>query len=201
MTTESTLKMLFNWKTGNLGRALLAFFWLLFPWFTSGMFDTTLVIYGLMLLQLAFMNAKSKNSVIAGIACSASGFVYLSALVNLINIATLWILEILLTLIFFVTELGILKFGPSTSQARVATVLPYGLITFSILFSILGFCTIYAINFANFIVSIPMICMFLYSGLSFLQILGWDMFKAKTDKAIMFFAFAIVAISILAFLL
>jgi hypothetical protein len=98
-----------------------------------------------------------------------------------------------LTVGFFVLELGFVKFGPITPHADAFQIVPFTLLTFGLLISMLGYSALFVIPWAqNMLISLNYIAVFMFSLLSMLQLAGWEIAKKGTNMWIL--AFAAIAI-------
>ena len=186
------INALLNYRNANLGAFLLGIFYLIFPWMTSGVLDETTAIFGLMFLTISIMRAKGSNTVIGGLCQAFIGISYFLAIANIINIATLWTLTLILAAIFFVMELGFIRFGPVTKKADAFQLVPFTLLSFILLLSIAGYSPVLRIDWNNTLVAINYVAIFLFSALSMLQLAGWNVAGKNTNQWLMIFA--IVAI-------
>lgn len=197
MSKSIKLNALVNYKKGNLGATLLALVYLIFPWFNTGTLDPTIAIFGLMFLTIAVMRAKPKNSVISGLCQAFIGIIYLFAITGIIPVATLWTLTLVLAAIFFILELGFVKFGPTTSKADAFQIVPLTLLAFGLIVSILGYSTLFVIDWQNTLVALNYVAILLFCLLSLLQVAGWNIAGKSTNTWIMVFAIAAIATLVL----
>jgi hypothetical protein len=184
---------LLNYRNANIASFALGIFYLLFPWFSSQHLNETVGIFGLMFLTISVMRAKKSNTVLGGLFQAFIGVIYLFALVGLVNINILWFLAIALTIGFFILELGFVKVGPITPHADAFQIVPFTLLTFGLLISMMGYSTLFVIPWSqNMLVSLNYIAVFMFSLLSMLQLAGWEVAKKGTNTWIL--AFAAIAI-------
>ena len=197
-TSKLSFSSLIDYKTGNLGAFMLGIFYLLFPWFTSGILNETMAIFGLMFITIAVMRAKGSNTVLGGFMQAFIGIVYILALAGIMPIATLWIFAIILTVAFFILEMGYVKFGPTTQKADAFQIVPFTLMTVALLVSIIGYSNLFIIDWGNLLVALNYVAVFLFCALSMFQVAGWNIADKKktesktTNKYIMLFAVAAV---------
>jgi hypothetical protein len=181
-------KSLVSYKKGNLGAFVLAIFYLVFPWLTMGAMDYYITIFGLMFLTISVMRAKESNTVIGGLAQAFIGVIYIFALAGTIGVDTLWMLTLVLTGLFFIMEMGFVKFGPTTQKADAFQMVPFVLMTFTLLMALLGYTTLFVVDWSNMLVALNYVAIFLFCALSALQLAGWNVAGKKTNMWLVIFA-------------
>jgi hypothetical protein len=192
-----SLGALTNYKNANLASFLLGLFYLLFPWFSSGLLNETTAIFGLVFLTVAIMRAKASNTVLGGLFQAFIGVLYLFALAGLVPISIVWFSALLLAAVFFIMELGYVKIGPVTKKADSFQVVPFTILTIGLLLSFLGYSTLFIINWQNILIALNYVAVFLFSLTSALQLAGWDIAgKKHTNTWLMFFAVAAIATAV-----
>jgi len=190
---------LFDWKSGNLGAMMLAITYLVLPWLTTGIFDATTTIFGIMFLTMAVMRAKPNNSVFGGLFQAFIAVGYLFAVAGVMNTSILWILTILLAIGFFIFELGFVKWGPTTSKADAFQIVPLTILAFSIVTTLAGYNQLYTIDFNRIFSALNYIGLMLFCFVSAFQLSGWSVTgnEAGTNKLILVLALMTVASAIL----
>lgn len=191
------INQLLQWKTGNLGFTLLGLFFLLFPWFSSGVFNTTVALFGMMFLSAGIIRAKSKCTALGGFFAACLGICYFFASFAFIDAAFLWTASILLFVGFLIFELNVVKFGPSTSKAKAFIVVPLSLLSFSLILAFVGKNPMITIEWTNLFVSLNYLSILLFSMLTLFDIGGWRIAGSKTNLWIMLFAVAAIATAFL----
>jgi len=192
-TRDIQLKSLVQWQTGNLGFTLLGIFYLLFPWFTSGVFDTGTALFGLMFLSIGIIRSKSKATVLGALFAALLGICYFSSSIAFLDISFLWVASILLFIGFIVFEMGFLKFGPVTEKAKAFIVVPLALLSFSLILAFIGKNPMLTISWSNLWVAMNYLTVLLFSIFSMLGVVGWDVMGKNTNKWVMLFAVAAIA--------
>ena len=191
------LNALVNTQNANLGFTLMGLFYLLFPFLLSGL-DYSTAIFGIMFLTIAIIRAKSRITVIGGLAAAFIGIIYFMASVNAMNIDTLWTLTLILAAIFFIFELGFLKYGPTTSRAKAFAIIPLALLSFSLILAFIGYNPYIVIDWNRIWSALNYLCVLLVSLLGMLQIAGWNVIgKKSTNKWLLIFALGAVATAFL----
>ena len=191
------LNALVNTQNANLGFTLMGLFYLIFPFLLSSL-DYSTVIFGIMFLTIAIIRAKTRISVIGGLAAAFIGIIYFMASVNAMNIDTLWMLALILAAIFFIFELGFLKFGPTTSKAKAFAIIPLALLSFSLILGFIGYNPYIVIDWNRIWSALNYLCVLLVSLLGMLQIAGWNVIgKKNTNKWLLIFALGAVATAFL----
>ena len=190
---------LFDWKTANLSTTIVAIFYLIFPWFSVGVLDTTTAIFGIMFLTVAIMRAKPSNRVISGFCQAFIALCYLSAVAGLMDITILWTTTLILTAVFFAFELGFLKFTPQTTKADVFQIVPLTILAFALLMGFAGYASIFIISFTNMFEWLNYAAMMLFCFVSAFQVAGWNVTgkEKSTNTLILFLGIAIVATALL----
>jgi hypothetical protein len=184
-----SINALIDYKNANLASFLLGIFYVLFPWFSSGQLNETTAIFGFMFLTIAIMRAKKSNTVLGGLCQAFIGVIYLFALAGLVDMTILWFFSIALLLIFFVLELGFVKFGPITPHADAFQIVPLTILVVGLLLSMIGYSTLFTIPWqANLLVSLNYVAIFMFSLLSMFQLAGWNIGGRSTNTWIMLFA-------------
>ena len=191
------LNALVNTQNANLGFTLMGLFYLIFPFLLSSL-DYSTVIFGIMFLTIAVIRAKSRISVIGGLAAAFIGIIYFMASISAMNIDTLWTLTLILAAIFFIFELGFLKFGPTTSKAKAFAIIPLALLSFSLILGFIGYNPYIVIDWDRIWSALNYLCVLLVSLLGMLQIAGWNVIgKKNTNKWLLIFALGAVATAFL----
>ena len=190
---------LFDWKTANLSTTLVGLFYLVFPWFSMGVLDTTTAIFGIMFISIAIMRAKPSNRVISGFFQAFIALCYLSAVAGLMDLSILWIITLVLTGLFFVFELGFLKFTPQTTKADAFQIVPLMILGFALLMGFAGYASIFVISFTNMFEWLNYAAMMLFCFVSAFQVAGWNVTgkEKSTNTLILFLGIAIVFTALL----
>jgi hypothetical protein len=176
---------------------MLGIFYLLFPWFSTGSFDQTNAVFGMMFLTIGIVRAKPSISVIGGIMMSFLGMAYFFGSIAFLEMSFVWMLSIIMFGAFLVFELGYLKIGPSTSTAKAFILVPLALLTFSLALAFVGRNPIIAIDFTNLWVALNYVAILAFSLFTMLGIAGWRVMGPSTDKWIMMLAILAVATAFL----
>ena len=191
------LNALVNTEDANLGFTLMGLFYLIFPFLLSSL-DYSTIIFGIMFLTIAIIRAKTRISVIGGLAAAFIGIIYFMASVNAMDIDTLWTLALILAAIFFILELGFLKYGPTTSKAKAFAIIPLALLSFSLILGFIGYNPYIVIDLDRIWSALNYLCVLLVSLIGMLQIAGWNVIgKENTNKWLLIFALGAVATAFL----
>jgi hypothetical protein len=191
------LNALFKWQNANLGFTLLGLFYLVFPWFTSGVFDTVTAMFGMMFLSIALLRAKASVSVLGALFAAFLGICYFFGSIAIIDTTLLWGMTVLLFIGFLIFEMGFFKVGPTTKSAKAFVIVPLSLLSFSLILAFVGKNPVLTINWSNMIVAINYLAVLLFSLFSMLDLGRWRVMGASTDKWIMLFAVAAIATAVL----
>jgi len=181
-------KNIVSYQKGTLGYFLLFIAYVFLPWFTNGVIDQTLTIFGLMFLCIAVMRGKGSNTVLGGLFCAFMGIVYLAALAGFIELAFLWLFAILLTVGFFIFELGLIKFGPTSRKSDAFQLVPLTLLSFILLLGIIGKSNLITFNTGDIVSMLNYLAMTMFVVVSMLDVAGWKLFKSNNNKWITMFA-------------
>lgn len=187
------IEELFNWKNGNLGFTLLGVFYLIFPWFASGVLNTMTAIFGMMFLSIAILRARPSVSVLGALMVAFLGISYTFGSIAFLPVALIWTYTIVLFAIFLVFEFQFLKFGPSTSSAKGFAIVPLSLLSFNLILAFIGKNPTLAISWNQGLVAINYLAILLFSFVSMCDLGGWKVMGSSTDKWIL--AFAILAVA------
>lgn len=187
------IKELFNYKTGNLGFGLLGLFYIFFPWFTLGAFDTTTAMFGLMFLTCGVIRAKSQATVLGGLFAAFLGMSYFFSNIAFIPAATAWMLVIIFFALSMILELGFVKFGPSAASAKAFIIVPLALLAFSLILALVGYNPMLRIDFTDLWVALNYVAVLLFCLFNVLSMAGWHVMKGKTNLWITVFAVFAVA--------
>lgn len=194
------LKKLFDYKTGTLAPTVLAIFYLVFPWFNTGVLDQTTAIFGIMFLTIAVMRARTSNYVLSGFFQALIGICYLFAITGLLDATFLWTFTIILAALFFIFELEFIKFGPKTTKADAFQIVPLTILGFALIAAFAGYGgNVYIIDFSNTFEMLNYLTVMLFSLVYAFQIAGWNITKAEktTNQLILVLAFAAVATALM----
>lgn len=187
---------LLNYKNGNIASFALGVFYLIFPWLSSGYLNETMAIFGLVFLTVSIMRAKPSNTVIGGLFQAFIGVIYLFALAGLVSSMTiLWFMAIGLAFVFFVFELGFVKFGPVSKKADVFQAVPFTILAFGLIISMAGYSTLFVINWQNWLIALNYVAVLLFCLTSALQLAGWNIGGKSTNTWLTVFAVAAIATS------
>ena len=195
-TRGLSFNALLNYKNGNIASFALGIFYIIFPWLSSGILNETMAIFGLMFLTVSIMRAKPSNTVIGGLFQAFIGVIYLFALAGLVNMTVLWFLTIGLAFIFFVFELGFVKFGPTSKKADVFQAVPFTILAFGLLLSITGYATLFVIDWQNWLIALNYVAVLLFSLMSALQLAGWNIAGKNTNTWLTVFAVAAIVTAV-----
>jgi hypothetical protein len=187
---------LLNYKNGNIASFALGIFYIIFPWLSSGVLNETMAIFGLMFLTVSIMRAKPSNTVIGGLFQAFIGVIYLFALAGLVNMTVLWFMTIGLAFVFFIFELGFVKFGPVSKKADVFQVVPFTILAFGLIISMAGYSTLFVIDWQNWLIALNYVAVLLFSLMSALQLAGWNIGGKSTNTWLTVFAVAAIVTSV-----
>jgi hypothetical protein len=190
-------KAMFKWQNANLGFTLLGLFYLVAPWLSSGVFNTITAMFGMMFLSIGILRAKVRVSVLGALFASFLGICYFFGSVALMDITLLWGMTIVLFIGFLIVEMGFFKVGPTTKSAKAFVIVPLSLLSFSLILAFLGKNPVLTINWNQMVVAINYLAVLLFSLFSMLDLGGWRVMGASTDKWIMVFAVAAIGTAVL----
>lgn len=191
------IRELFQWKNANLGFTLLGLFYLIFPWFSSGTFDTVTAMFGMMFLGIAVLRAKGSVSVLGALCVAFLGICYFFGSIALMDIALLWTLTIVLFVGFIIFEMGFVKLGPTTSSAKAFSIVPLSLLAFSLILAFVGKNPVLTIDTTQIMVALNYLAVLLFSLFSIFDLGGWQVMGPKTDRWLLLFALLAVATAFL----
>jgi hypothetical protein len=186
-------KHLYSYKTGNLGFLVMALVYGLLPWFTSGSIDETLAIFGIMFFTIGVMRAKGSNTVLGGLLAGFIGIIYLFALAGIIPLATLWTLAILFTIGFFIFELNVVKFGPTTQRSDAFQMVPLTILSFILILGIVGYGNLVIFNMSDIMAALNYLAITVFCILSMFQVAGWSLMGKTTNRWITILALVAAA--------
>lgn len=181
-----------EWKNANLGFTLLGLFYLVFPWFATGVFNNVTAMFGMMFLAIGLLRAKGSVSVLGALFVAFLGICYFFGSISFMDKALLFTLSILLFIGFLVFELGFVKFGRKTSGAKAFVLVPLSLIVFSLVLAFIGKNPTLTISFTNMWIPLNYLAILLFSLVSMLDIAGWRVMGSSTGKWAMIFAIVAV---------
>jgi len=188
-----SINQLFAWKNANLGFTILGLFYLLFPWLALGTFNNVTAMFGMMFLCIGIIRAKGSVSVLGGLFAAFLGISYFFGTIALMDIAQLWLMAIVFFVLFLIMELGFVKIGPRTTSAKTFAIVPLALLTFSLVLAFIGQNPMLTIDWTNLWVSLNYLSILMFAFLSMIELVGWHIAGANTNKLILLFAIAAIA--------
>jgi len=191
-------KQMVNWKSGNIGPLLIAATFLLIP-FLMGikvLQTTSNILFGLTFLCIALIRAKPSPTVIGSFFTALLGLAYFMTVMTTAD-AWLWMASLFFVAITVVFEIGLFKFGPSNSKAKVLTIIPVTLLGFYILLGIAGQNPKITFNWNVWGVALSYIALMVFCFLYTFDYAGYKPFKAKTVLYMNIMAIAVLGLQVL----
>jgi hypothetical protein len=190
------IKQMLSWKAANIGPTLIGFWYLVLPWLATKSMDQSMMLFGFTFLSIGLIRARSKPTVLGCLFAMFIGLAYFFTFANFISMAALWIVSLVLFAMVLVFELGIFKFGPTNAKAKVLTIVPLAVLSFSLLLGVAGYNPLIHFNWTSAtLIAINYIAIMLFGFLYVLDYAGWRPLGSKTGTWLNLLAIAAVALS------
>ena len=191
-------KQMLQWKTGNFAPTILGLWYIIVPFLAGAKtMNQAMAVFGFTFLSIGIINAKSKPTVLASLFSALIGISYVFSMMTTVSSAILWSVSIILFLLVLVFEFDIFKFGPTSSSAKVMTIIPLALLGFSIILGLAGYNPFIKFDFTHkMLVGLNYLAVMVFCWLYVFDYAGYRPFKAKTNTWMNIMALAAVLLSL-----
>jgi hypothetical protein len=191
------LKQMFNWKTGNIAPTIIGIWFLLLPLLLYQAVDTRIMLLGFTFLGIAIVRASSSPTVLGALFSALIGLAYFFGFMSNISPAIMWTLSIVLFALVCIFEFRIFSFGPSNAKAKALSILPLGIMGFSLLLGAVGYNPALSFQWSQWMIAFFYVSVMLFCWIYVLEEAGWKPFKTRTTLLLNLLAFVAVGLSIL----
>jgi hypothetical protein len=193
-------KQMLQWKTGNFAPTILGIWYIIVPFLAGAKtVNQAMAIFGFTFLSIGIINAKSKPTVLASLFSALIGISYVFGMLGTytLNTTIFWSISVILFILVLVFEFDIFKLGPSSSSAKVLTVIPLALLGFCIILGLAGYNPLIKFDFTRKpLVAFNYLAVMTFCWLYVFDYAGYRPFGAKTNTWMNIMALAAVLLSL-----